>query len=67
MAGVRGVKNPMPTKGGKPTGIFSSKGSQKNDSTADFGHKKLLNDNKYNGTDDRCNPVKRDNMIKKGG
>ena len=31
MAGVRGVRNPMPSKGGKPTGIFSTNGSQKKD------------------------------------
>jgi len=31
MAGIRGVKNPMPKKGGQPTGIFSSRGSQKRD------------------------------------
>lgn len=40
MAGVRGAKNPVPTKGGKPTGMFSSKGKQKNDGGG--GHKDVL-------------------------
>jgi len=28
---IRGAKNPVPTKGDSPSGIFSSKGSQKKD------------------------------------
>lgn len=31
MAGVRGIRNPLPKKGGSPTGMFSSKGRQKQD------------------------------------
>jgi hypothetical protein len=31
MAGIRGVKSPIPKRGTAPTGIFSTKGSQKND------------------------------------
>lgn len=31
MAGIRGVKNPYPKTGEYPTGMFSSKGSQKRD------------------------------------
>jgi hypothetical protein len=31
MAGIRGAQNPVPTKGKAPTGIFSTKGSQKQD------------------------------------
>jgi hypothetical protein len=64
MAGVRGAKNPMPMAGGKPTGIFSSKGSQKSDSTAAQPHKGLMASAK-----DCCGkvmPTKRDNMLKKG-
>lgn len=40
---VRGRRNPMPTRGGKPTGIFSSRGvgKQKMDSTD--GYNKSLN------------------------
>jgi len=28
---IRGVRNPLPTAGDKPTGIFSTRGSQKKD------------------------------------
>lgn len=42
MAGVRGAKNPMPSAGGKPTGIFSTNGKQKHDSTAKQPAKPLL-------------------------
>lgn len=31
MAGIRGARNPMPSKGKKPTGIFSTNGTQKQD------------------------------------
>ena len=35
---IRGVRNVFPKKGRPPTGIFSSKGSQKRDSTDHFQH-----------------------------
>lgn len=42
MAGIRGAKNPFPTKGKAPTGIFSTRGSQKMDSTERFQHKDVM-------------------------
>lgn len=65
MAGVRGVKNPMPSKGGKPTGIFSSRGKQKMDSVAAQPEKGLMGYAKDCGHG-KVAPVKRDNMIKGG-
>lgn len=38
---IRGIRNPMPSKGGKPTGMFSSRGKQKVDPTS--GYDKSLN------------------------
>ena len=62
MAGVRGAKNPMPTKGDKATGIFSSRGVQKLDSTASQPGKSTMAYAK--GCDHAVKPVKRDNMLK---
>jgi hypothetical protein len=31
MAGIRGIRNPFPSKGKAPTGIFSTRGKQKQD------------------------------------
>lgn len=62
MAGIRGVKNPMPTKGDAPTGIFSTRGRQKMDSTASQPAKGLMADAK--SCDGKVAPVKRDNMLK---
>jgi hypothetical protein len=39
---VRGSRNAFPAPGGKPTGMLSSRGKQKMDSTAGYNHK-LLN------------------------
>ena len=38
MAGIRGVRNPFPKKGGKPTGMFSEKGRQKQDGLTNNPH-----------------------------
>ena len=53
MAGIRGVRNPMPKRGKKPTGMFSSKGQQKQDGasgpnmdTLKYAHR---NKNDFNG------------------
>lgn len=62
MAGIRGVKNPMPMKGEKPSGIFSCNGSQKSDSVASQPHKDLMSYAK--GAGKKVAPVKRDNMLK---
>lgn len=61
MAGVRGVKNPLPTRGDKPTGIFSTKGSQKNDPLGG-GFKPGMTATAMDKP--RKKPVKRDNRIK---
>jgi len=45
---IRGMKNPMPTKGKAPTGIFSTRGSQKNDGMHSE-HMSLLNYAKKGG------------------
>jgi hypothetical protein len=63
MAGIRGIKNPMPSKGDKPTGIFSTRGRQKNDSVAAQPSKGLKDYAKE--CCGKVNPVKRDNMLKK--
>jgi hypothetical protein len=54
MAGIRGVRSAMPKKGKKPTGMFSSKGQQKQDGasgpnmdTFKYAHR---NSNDKNGT-----------------
>ena len=54
MAGVRGVRNPIPSRGKKPTGMFSSRGQQKQDGasgpnmdTYKYAHR---NGNDKNGT-----------------
>ena len=61
MAGVRGVRNPYPTAGGKPTGIFSTRGSQKKDSVGD-GFKPSMTAKAMDAP--RKGPVKRDNGLK---
>lgn len=38
---VRGLRSIWPTKGKPPTGIFSTRGRQKVDSTADFDNKSV--------------------------
>ena len=61
MAGIRGVKNPFPKKGGQPTNIFSTNGKQKNPPLGD-GFKPNMTatamDKPRKGT------VKRDNRLK---
>jgi hypothetical protein len=63
MAGVRGIKSPMPSKGSAPTGIFSSRGAQKMDSVAAQPEKGLMKYAKDCGHG-KVGPVKRDNMLK---
>lgn len=60
MAGVRGIKNPMPKAGGKPTGMFSSRGKQKQDPIGG-GFKPSLTGSNYRM--DRKDPVKRNNRL----
>lgn len=60
MAGIRGVRNPVPKRGSAPTGIFSTKGSQKKDKNT-FAHQNMTGSN-YRGP--KTDPVKRDNRIK---
>ena len=63
MAGIRGVRNPMPSKGDSPTGIFSTKGKQKLDPLVGEQSKYK----KYTGSEyrmERKDPVKRDNGLK---
>ena len=63
MAGIRGVRNPNPSKGSKPTGIFSTKGSQKKDPLVGDQSKYA----KYTGSNyrkERKDPVSRDNGLK---
>jgi len=63
MAGIRGVRNPIPQSGSSPQGIFSSKGSQKKDSLSAEQQKYA----KYTGSNyrmERKDPVKRDNGLK---
>lgn len=62
MAGIRGVRNPVPQSGSKPTGIFSTSGSQKMD-------KRTAKHAGMTATafkTPRKDPVKRDNRLKKG-
>lgn len=60
MARIRPPKNPMPSAGGKPTGIFSTRGRQKSDPcTSKY---KGMTGNNFD--DARVKPVKRDNRIK---
>lgn len=61
MAGIRGVKNPVPMKGGKPTGIFSTRGSQKMDPLGS-GFKPGMTATAMDKP--RKGPVKRDNRLK---
>jgi hypothetical protein len=58
---IRGVKNPLPTKGGSPTGIFSTRGSQKNDPVG-AGFRPELTAKSLDKP--RKGPVKRDNKLK---
>lgn len=61
MAGIRGVKNPLPKAGGKPTGMFSGRGSQKQDPTGGGFNPSMT----ATAMDmPRKKPVKRDNQIK---
>lgn len=63
MAGTRGVRNPVPQRGSKPTGIFSTRGSQKKDSLSG----KQSEYAKFTGSEyrkERVNPKKRDNGLK---
>jgi hypothetical protein len=61
MAKIRGVKNPMPKAGGKPTNIFSTNGRQKNPSLGS-AYKPGMTGAKYRHT--RKDPVARDNGLK---
>ena len=61
MAGIRGVRNPMPKKGGQPTGIFSTRGKQKQDPTGG-GFKPGMTATAMDKP--RKGPVKRDNGLK---
>lgn len=58
---IRGVKNPMPKKGGSPTNIFSTNGKQKNPPLGS-GFKPNLTGSVLRGP--KIGPVKRDNRIK---
>ena len=63
MAGIRGVRNPKPKKGGAPTGIFSTGGSQKKDALR--GSQKSnasMTASEYRGP--KVNPKRRDNKIR---
>jgi len=60
MSGVRGIKTPLPMAGGTPTGMFSSKGSQKKDACTS-AHKSLTGNK---GDKARTKPVKRNNGLK---
>jgi hypothetical protein len=60
---IRGVKNPVPMRGDKPTGIFSTRGSQKNDPLGG-GFKPEMTAKSLDQP--RKGPVKRDNMLKRG-
>lgn len=61
MAGVRGQKPYMPMAGGKPTGMFSSRGTQKKDPTSG-GCKPNMTAKALDMP--RKGPQKRDNRIK---
>lgn len=61
MAGIRGVKNPVPKSGSKPTGIFSTNGRQKKDPIG-WGYKPSMTGAKYDKP--RKGPQKRDNRLK---
>ena len=61
MAGIRGVKNPLPKKGTAPTGIFSTKGRQKNDPVGS-GFMPSMTATAMDKP--RKGPVKRDNGLK---
>jgi hypothetical protein len=64
MAGIRGVVNPMPKAGKAPSGIFSTRGSQKMDSTSSFKYKDVQKAAVCCG--EKVTPKPRDNRIKKG-
>jgi len=61
MAGIRGAIDPTPTKGDKPTGIFSTRGSQKKDPCT-AGHEGMTA-SKYRHS--KVDPKARDNGLKK--
>ena len=61
MAGVRGVKSAMPMRGGKPTNIFSTSGSQKK-APLGSGFKPEMTAKAMDKP--RKGPVKRDNGLK---
>ena len=61
MAGIRGVRNPMPKKGEKPMNIFSRTGSQKKDPLGS-GFKPEMTATALDQP--RKGPVKRDNGLK---
>lgn len=61
MVGVRGVKNPVPKSGGKPTGIFSTNGRQKKDPIGG-DYKPAMTAKKFDKP--RKGPQKRDNGLK---
>ena len=61
MAGIRGVRNPVPTKGEKPTGIFSTRGSQKKDDLGSAYKPELTGSNLRKP---RVDPKPRDNGLK---
>ena len=50
---IRGKRNFLPMRGGAPTGIFSSHGTQKMDDTGRFSHKVDLNYSKGSSTRSR--------------
>lgn len=63
MAGIRGVRNPVPSKGGAESGIFSSKGSQKKDALSPTQRKHAgMAGNNFDKP--RKGPTKRDNGLK---
>lgn len=61
MAGIRGVKNPMPKKGGATQNLFSTEGKQKNPPLGDSYMPQYTGSN-YRKP--RKDPVKRDNGLK---
>lgn len=63
MAKIRGSRDPMPTKGGSPTGIFSSRGRQKNDPLVG-SQKSHQGMTAANYRHPKVDPVTRDNRIK---
>jgi len=65
MGQIRGVVNPMPTKGKAPTGIFSTRGSQKQDGVT-APSAAVATKNAAHAMGGKVAPAKRNNMLKGG-